>query len=152
MLCAPILAHISEGAAWSILLRIWSRGSPLGQFIPQGTLGIAWKDYGVSQLGEREGGTGTWWVKTRDAAQPAAMPRTPPQQRPSGSQMSVVLKLRDHVTGGKNTHQSGAQLYPDSTEELRRGYTTAARAHLAIQRWDPERHFSLQWLIWRLAP
>ena len=106
---------------------------------------LAWKDCWVSQLGEREGGTGTWWVKTRFAAKPAAMHRTPPQQRPSRSNMSVVPRLRNHVMGEKNTCQSDAQLYPDSTGELRReGYTTAARAPFAIQRWDPERHFSLQ--------
>lgn len=105
MFCAPILANISEGAAWSILLRIWSHGSLLGQFIPQETLGIAWKDCWVSQLGEREGGTGTWWVKTRDAAKPAAMQRTPPQQRPGRSNMSVVPRLRNYVMG-KRTHAS----------------------------------------------
>ena len=48
-----------------------------GHFTPQETLSIAWRNCQLSQFGDRDGGTGTWWVKARDAAKPAAMHRTP---------------------------------------------------------------------------
>ena len=59
--------------------------------IAQGTLGIAWKYCWVLQLGEREGGTGTWWVKPGMLLSLLQCTGHSHNKDPSRSKVSVVL-------------------------------------------------------------